>query len=112
VIKPAAQGSALGIKFARSAADVPAALVAAFSYDRKVLLERHVEGHDLAVAILDGPGGPEALPVVEAVPRDEQFYDFEARYEIGRTTFVCPAELPDGVTERAPQLALGVYRLL
>ena len=39
---------------------------------------------------LDG----EALPVVEAVPRDEDFYDFEARYEIGRTDFVCPAELP------------------
>ena len=42
VVKPAAQGSALGIKFARTPADVPAALVAAFSYDRKVLLERYV----------------------------------------------------------------------
>ena len=44
VVKPAAQGSALGIKFARTAADVPGALVAAFSYDTKVLLERHVAG--------------------------------------------------------------------
>ena len=44
VVKPSSQGSALGIKFARSAADVPAALVAAFSYDSKVLLERHVDG--------------------------------------------------------------------
>jgi D-alanine-D-alanine ligase len=111
VIKPASQGSALGIKFARSPGDVPAALVAAFSYDRKVLLERHVEGRDLAVAILDGPGGPEALPVVEAVPREEQFYDFEARYEIGRTTFVCPAEVGDEVSARAQALALEVYRL-
>src|SRR5947209_16569710 len=40
VVKPAGQGSALGIKFARTPADVPAALVAAFSYDRKVLLEQ------------------------------------------------------------------------
>ena len=79
VVKPSSQGSALGIKFARSAADVPAALVAAFSYDSRVLLERHVDGRDLAVSILDG----EPLPVVEAVPRDEEFYDFEARYEIG-----------------------------
>src|SRR5918998_706219 len=93
VVKPSSQGSALGIKFARTAADVPAALVSAFSYDGKVLLERYVEGRDLAVSIVDGPGGPEALPVVEAVPRDEDFYDFEARYEIGRTDFVCPAEL-------------------
>jgi D-alanine-D-alanine ligase len=108
VVKPSSQGSALGIKFARRAADVPAALVSAFSYDSRVLLERHVDGRDLAVSILDG----EALPVVEAVPRDEEFYDFEARYEIGRTDFVCPAELPAGVTEQAQELALRTYRLL
>jgi D-alanine-D-alanine ligase len=108
VVKPSSQGSALGIKFARSAADVPAAIVAAFSYDSRVLLERHVDGRDLAVSILDG----EPLPVVEAVPRDEEFYDFEARYEIGRTSFLCPAELPPAVTERAHELALRTYRLL
>ena len=108
VVKPSAQGSALGIRFARNAADVPAALVAAFSYDSRVLLERHVAGRDLAVSILDDA----PLPVVEAVPRDDEFYDFEARYEIGRTDFVCPAELPPGVTEAAHELALRTYRLL
>jgi D-alanine-D-alanine ligase len=108
VVKPSSQGSALGIKFARSAADVPAALVAAFSYDSRVLLERYVDGRDLAVSILDG----ESLPVVEAVPTGDGFYDFEARYEIGRTEFVCPATLPDGVTEEAQELALRTYELL
>ena len=108
VVKPASQGSALGIKFARTAADVPAALVAAFSYDSKVLLERHVAGRDLGVSILDG----EALPVVEALPQDDEFYDFQARYEIGRTRFVCPAELPAEVTRRAQELALEVNGLL
>jgi D-alanine-D-alanine ligase len=107
VVKPSSQGSALGIKFARSAEDVPAALVAAFSYDSK-LLERYVAGRDLAVSILDG----DALPVVEAVPRQDEFYDFEARYEIGRTDFVCPAELPGDATARAQELALSTYRLL
>ncbi|MEJ7716235.1 MAG: hypothetical protein WKF40_11360 [Thermoleophilaceae bacterium] len=62
VVKPSRQGSALGIKFARSAADVPGALVSAFSYDERVLLERHVEGRDLAVSVLDGVDGPQALP--------------------------------------------------
>jgi D-alanine-D-alanine ligase len=108
VVKPSSQGSALGIKFARSAGDIPAALVAAFSYDSKVLLERHVDGRDLAVSILDG----EPLPVVEAVPQGDEFYDFEARYEIGRTSFVCPAELPAEVTAHAHDLALRTYRLL
>jgi D-alanine-D-alanine ligase len=107
VVKPSSQGSALGIKFARSAAELPAALVAAFSYDSRVLLERHVDGRDLAVSILDG----EPLPVVEAVPRDEEFYDFEARYEIGRTDFVCPAQLADGLTGLAQDLAVQTYRL-
>ena len=79
VIKPAGQGSALGLKVAQAAADVPGALVAAFSYDTKVLLERHVAGRDLAVSVLDG----RPLPVVEAIPNDEAAYDFEHRYEIG-----------------------------
>jgi D-alanine-D-alanine ligase len=112
VVKPASQGSALGIKFARTPADVPQALVAAFSYDRKVMLERHVAGRDLAVSIIADGDEPRALPIVEAVPREEDFYDFEARYEIGRTRFVCPAELDDAITARAGELALEVYGLL
>jgi D-alanine-D-alanine ligase len=112
VVKPASQGSALGIKFARSATDVPAALVAAFSYDRKVLLERHVAGRDLAVSVVDLQDGPTALPVVEAVPREEDFYDFEARYEIGRSEFVCPADVGAATSEEAQRIALEVYRLL
>ena len=61
VVKPAGQGSALGVRFAASRGDVPEALVAAFSYDDRVLLERHVRGRELAVSLLDG----EPLPAVE-----------------------------------------------
>jgi D-alanine-D-alanine ligase len=107
VVKPADQGSALGLRIARSAAEVPAALVAAFSYSSKVLLERYVAGRDLAVSVLDG----RALPIVEAVPEGD-VYDFDARYEIGRTSFVCPAELPEAVTAEAQRLAVGVHELL
>ena len=46
------------------------------------------------------------------MPREEDFYDYESRYEIGMTTFVCPAELPAETTARAQQLALEVYGLL
>jgi D-alanine-D-alanine ligase len=112
VVKPVSQGSALGVKFARSSEQLPAALVGAFSYDRKVLIERYVKGRDLAVSVLDGPEGALPLPVVEAVPREEEFFDYESRYEIGMTTFVCPAELSDEQTARAQELAIDVYRLL
>ena len=80
---------ALGVGFAADRDGVPGALIAAFSYDERVLLERHVEGRELAVGVLDG----EPLPAVEVRPREEDRYDYEARYEIGRTDFVCPAEL-------------------
>jgi D-alanine-D-alanine ligase len=108
VVKPANQGSALGIRFAATAADVPAALVAAFSYAPRVLLERYVPGRDLALSVL----GDAPLPVVEAVPNEEDFYDFAARYTIGRTTFVCPAELPAELTRRLQELAVEVHHTL
>jgi D-alanine-D-alanine ligase len=115
VAKPARQGSALGVKFARSSEELPPAIVGALSYDRKVVLERYVKGRDLAVSVLDAETAgkdPIALPVIEAIPRETEFYDYESRYEIGMTTFVCPAELPGGVTERARELALATYKLL
>ncbi len=111
VVKPARGGSALGVKFASDASEMPQAMVGAFSYDETILLERHVSGRDLAVSVLEGDTA-EALPVVEAVPRVEDFYDYESRYEIGMTTFVCPAELAPETTARAQELALEVYRLL
>ena len=115
VVKPARGGSALGVKFARTSEELPGAMVGAFSYDSTILLERYVRGRDLAVSVLDAGEGaerPTALPVVEAVPREEDFYDYEARYEIGKTTFVCPAELPAETTARAQELAVQVYELL
>ena len=95
MVKPASQGSSLGVEFASARGEVPEALVAAFSYDDRVLLERYVEGRELAVSVL----GTEPLPVVEAIPREEDFFNFEARYEIGRTEYVCPADLSDADTE-------------
>ena len=108
VIKPSRGGSALGVKFAEQQADVAAALVSAFSYDDRVLLERFVPGRELAVSVL----GDEPLPVVEAILLEGDRYDFEARYEIGRTRFACPAEL-SGEEERAvTEVALATYRAL
>ena len=108
VVKPSRGGSALGVRFAAGREEVPAALVSAFSYDDRVLLERFVEGRELAVGVL----GDEALPVVEAIPSDGDRYDFEARYEIGRTSFTCPAALDDQETSAVTEAALGAYAAL
>jgi D-alanine-D-alanine ligase len=91
VVKPARGGSSLGVRFAAGRDDVPQAIVSALSYDDRVLLEQHVDGRELAVGVLDA----EPLPIVEVRPRDEDRYSYEARYEIGRTDYVCPAELDE-----------------
>jgi D-alanine-D-alanine ligase len=114
VVKPVSQGSSLGVKHALTAAELPAALVAALSYGTRVLLEHHVEGRELAVSLLAREGGDadvEVLPIVEALPRGAE-YDFAARYEIGQTDFVCPADLEDDVAERVREIALSAWRLL
>src|SRR5215218_6694330 len=108
VVKPARQGSSLGVEFAPSRAEVPEALVAAFSYDDRVLLERYVRGRELAVGLLDG----EPLPIVEAIPKQEDFFNFEARYEIGRTEYVCPAELGPDDTAAVHEAARRTWELL
>ena len=114
VVKPVSQGSSLGVKFAGTAGELPAALIAALSYGPRVLLERYVEGRELAVSLLAGEAGRPAqvLPIVEAVPRDRHFYDFAARYDIGRTDFVCPAKLEDGLAERVREIARAAWDLL
>ncbi|CAB4858276.1 unannotated protein [freshwater metagenome] len=108
VVKPARGGSALGVRFAATPEQVPPALIAALSYDDRALIERFVDGRELAVSVLGGV----ALPVVEAIPTGEDVYDFEARYTIGRTHFTCPAKLDDAVSAETQRLALRVVELL
>jgi D-alanine-D-alanine ligase len=108
VIKPAAQGSSLGVRFAADAEGVAAALLGAFSYDDRVLLERHVEGRELAVSVIDG----EPLPIVEAIPREADLFNYEARYEIGRTHYICPAELGPAERSAVADSAAATWRAL
>ena len=108
VVKPVRGGSAMGVRFAAKRDDVPAAIVAALSYDDRVLLEHHVDGRELSVSVLDG----EALPAVEVKPNDDDRYSYEARYEIGRTSFECPAALTAGEEQAVREAALKTWEAL
>lgn len=111
VVKPAKQGSALGISVAHASADVPGALMAALAYDDRVLLERFVPGRELSISVV-GDAEPTALPAVEPVPVDREFYDFEARYTPGLTDLRAPADLSASLAEAAERLALRCYATL
>ncbi|MFC3989893.1 D-alanine--D-alanine ligase family protein [Actinoplanes siamensis] len=111
MVKPAQGGSGLGAAVVRDAADLPAAMVGCFGYDATALVEQYVSGTSLAVSIVDLGTGPEALPIVEIVPRDG-VYDYAARYTAGRTTWHVPARLDPAVEDRVRSTALDAYKAL
>jgi D-alanine-D-alanine ligase len=113
VVKPVAQGSAIGIKFVTAAAQLPSAILGAFGYGDRVLVEERVVGRELAVTVLDSPvpGRPRALPVVELFT-PESFYSYEAHYTIGQLRMEVPAELSEHVRARVEQVALDSYSLM
>ncbi|MGI9021332.1 MAG: D-alanine--D-alanine ligase family protein [Solirubrobacterales bacterium] len=108
VIKPARGGSSMGVRFAAGRDHVPQALLTAFSYDDRVLFERHVDGRELSVGVIGG----EVLPAVEIKPKEEDRYSYEARYEIGRTEFVCPAELAAAELDSVTEAVSGTWEAL
>jgi D-alanine-D-alanine ligase len=85
-VKPARGGSSLGASPVRSAAELPTAIVSCFAYGDTALIERFIEGTEIAVSVVDLGDGPQALPAVEIVPAAGQ-YDYTARYTAGQTAF-------------------------
>ena len=88
VVKPSTGGSSLGLTVVTEASGLPAAIVAALSYAEAALIERFIDGTEVAVTVLDG----RALPPVEITPKGDR-YDFAARYTAGMTDFHAPARL-------------------
>ena len=102
VVKPSTGGSSLGLSVVTTAAELPAAIVAALSYAEAALIERFVPGTEVAVTVLDG----RALPAVEIVPKGDR-YDFAARYTAGRTDFHVPARLDEAAAAACEAAALA-----
>lgn len=111
VVKPTKQGSALGLAKVDSAEGLPDALLSALSYGEAALVEKWVDGRELAVSVLDGPNGPEVLPAVEMVAKSGLF-DFRAMYTRGETEYYCPARLAPEVAAEVARLAAQCHTLL
>jgi len=111
ILKPDQGGSALGAQVVRDASELPAAMVGCFAYGDTVLAERLVEGVEVAVAVIERDGEPEALPAVEIVP-ESGVYDYTSRYTAGLTDFFAPARLPEESAKAVGELAVAAHRLL
>ena len=111
MVKPASGGSALGAQKVSRVEDLPAVMVSCFAYGETVLVERFVDGVELAISVVDLGEGPEALPAVEIVPSSGVF-DYTARYTPGLTEYHAPARLGEEVAARAAGLAVAVHRVM
>lgn len=110
VVKPAFEGSSLGMSIVRAPAELPAALELAARYDAEILFEEYVAGREVTVSIL-GNRELRLLPIVEIVPRNE-FFDHEAKYTKGKTEYIVPARLSAAVAAAANEAARATYRAL
>ena len=111
MVKPTRGGSSLGATVVRAAADLPAAMVAAFAYADTALIERFIEGTEVAVSVVDDGTGPRALPSVEVVA-DGGFYDYSARYTAGATEFFAPARVSPDVAAACAAAAVTAHTTL
>lgn len=110
VVKPNQGGSGLGVSYASSVDELRSAMVTCFAYDERALVERYVAGTEVAVSVVDTGSGPYALPPVEVV--SEGRYDFDARYNPGRSEYFAPARLNAEQTSLVQETALTVHRTL
>jgi D-alanine-D-alanine ligase len=105
VVKPAREGSTVGISIVRHEKEAELAIKTALKYDTKVLIERFVQGREITLGVVNGT----ALPIVEVRPKSG-FYDYESKYTKGMTEYLVPAELPQSVRDKACNDALTIWR--
>ena len=110
-VKPPLEGSTVGAGKVSSADQLQAACELAWRYDTHALIEQCIEGREVTCAILGSSNGAHALPLVEIKAPDGN-YDFEHKYLSNDTQYICPAELPDALTQRIQEMFVQAYRAL
>jgi D-alanine-D-alanine ligase len=111
VVKPARSGSAQGVTIVHKAEELSRAMIDAYVYCDVAIIERFIEGVELAISVIDLGAGPLALPAVEVVPTSGHF-GYQERYTAGETQYFVPARLKKTVAERAGKMAILVHELL
>jgi D-alanine-D-alanine ligase len=104
MVKPANEGSSIGMSAAETAEELKQAVTSALKYDSEILVERWINGREFTVTVLNG----QVLPIVEMrTPR--AFYDYEAKYQSNSTEYLCPAPLSAAQTAAMQDSALKAF---
>ncbi len=112
VVKPAREGSSLGMSVARNSDELRDGIRLAYKHDSQVMVEAFVSGREITVGVL---GNEELipLPLVEIIPGEEfSFFDYTAKYQEGASREVCPAEVSADVTALAQKYAIRAHQIL
>lgn len=112
VVKPASQGSAIGVTLIDNANRLHDALVAAFEYDHRLLVEERIRGREITVGVIDTVDGTQSFPVIEITTPAGSWYDFEHRYTEGWSEHIMPADLPQQMTEELQRIAVVAHQSL
>lgn len=109
VVKPSRAGSAMGLSFVEQERDLPHAVMNALSFSDAAVVERRIDGPEVAVGMLGGVREP--LPLVEIVPKSGVF-DYAARYTPGATEYFAPARLSPDVAAECQAAAANAFSVL
>ncbi len=107
VLKPARQGSSVGLQFVERVSDWSKQLTEAMRFDSQVLMEERISGRETTVGILDD----QALPIVEVRPK-AGIYDYQTKYTAGTTEYFCPATFDASTTARIQRAAVGAFKAI
>jgi D-alanine-D-alanine ligase len=110
VVKPASEGSSVGMHIVHEPAELGAALRDAFTHDEVVLVERVVTGVEVTIGVI-GNEEPVALPTLEIVPEHE-FYDYDSKYLPGMSTHIIPARVSEAARDECQRLAVAAHTVL
>jgi D-alanine-D-alanine ligase len=109
-VKPANAGSSVGITKCKQRADLKAAFIEAFKYDRKIIVEEAIVGREIEIGVI-GNDEPICSVVGEIIPKKE-FYDYQAKYEDGDTELIIPAQVTEEQYETIKQMAITAFKAL
>lgn len=109
VVKPSRAGSAMGLSFVDREADLPHAVMNALSFSDAAIVERRIDGVEVAASMLGSP--EDALPLVEVAPKSG-VYDYAARYTAGATEYHAPARVEPEIATRVQTVAAQTFRAL
>ncbi len=107
-VKPNSGGSSLGIAKVVKFEELEPAVKAAMRVDREVIIERYIKGREITCGLFKSGDEFTILPVTEVIPKNE-FFDYEAKYTVGKAEEITPAQIPDALSQKCQELARQIY---